>query len=210
VNWESVISIIAILISISTAYFNIFHRGTVKMIRPQFFALLPEESPFGGCLKFFVRTLLFSTGKRGRVIESIFLDLKQDGKTISFHYWMYGELEQLKIGSGLFVGPDGIAANHHFVPTNTLSVRDFSPGKYEMVIRAVLLGDGSPIVLGNVFFELGNEEVSALTISKDKAIFFVWDIENKKYKTRIDVRHSKSRSVSVSGSGHGFFSCDLS
>jgi hypothetical protein len=200
---------VALLVSIGTAWFNIFHRGTIKMARPHFFALLPEDSLFGGWLKFFIRTLVFSTGKRGRVIETIYLDLKHDGKTFPFYYWMYGETDNLKIGSGIFVGPEGISANFHFVPTSPLSINDLSPGKYELSIRATLLGNKRSIDLGNISFELGAEEVSIFGKNKNKAIYYVWDIKTKKYRSRIDTRQPKSRSSSVMGSGNGLFSLDL-
>lgn len=200
------ISIIAILISAGTAWFTIFHRGTVKMSRPNFFALIPEDSPFGGWLKFFMRVLLFSTGKRGRVIERIYLNFKHDQQTFQFHYWMYGQAEQLVIGSGVFVGSDGVGANHHFVPTSSLSSQAITAGLYEVEIHAHLLGDKRPILLHTIHFELNEEEAAAIRTSKDKAVFFTWDEESQKYKSRIDRRRSKGHARSVSGSGEGPFS----
>ena len=166
------------------------------MTRPHFFALIPEDSPFDGWLKFFMRVLLFSTGIRGRVIESMCLTLKHNGKSFPFHYWMFGGTEQLVIGSGVFVGHEGIGANHHFVPTSALSANDLTPGSYEVEIHASLLGSKNPLLLQSIRFELGEEEVSALRTSKEKAVFFLWDEETGKYKSRIDTRKSKSRASS--------------
>ena len=202
---EAVLSILAIVISVLSSWFTIFHRGTVKMTQPHFFALLPEDSPFGGWLKFFVRTLVFSIGQRGRVIESMYVIFKHNNHSIPFHYWMYGATAELEICSGLFVGHEGVGANHHFVPTGSLSRDDLSPGQYEVEIMASLLGDRKPIRLQHFQFNLGEEEATALKNGKDKAVFFVWDRDSKKYKSRIDQRPSKGRSHSVSGSGHGPF-----
>ena len=119
---EAVLSILAIVISVLSSWFTIFHRGTVKMTQPHFFALLPEDSPFGGWLKFFVRTLVFSIGQRGRVIESMYVIFKHNNR-IPFHYWMYGATAELEIGSDslsdmkasvqiIFVPTGSLAASH--------------------------------------------------------------------------------------------------
>lgn len=203
---ELVISIVALLISAVTGWLTLFHKGTVKMSRPHFFALTPEDGPFGGWIKFFMRVLVFSSGQRGRVIESIFVNIRHNGKVLPFHYWMYGESEKLAIGSGVFVGHEGLAANHHFVPVGEVSANDFSAGAYDVDVYASLLGDRSPIKLSSLQFNLSEEEVSAIRTSKDKAVFFTWDQGAKVYKSRIDVRKSKGRAFSVSGSGNGPFS----
>jgi len=200
------LSILALTLSAATAWLTIFHRGTVKMARPHFFALIPEDGPFGSWLKLFMRTLLFSTGKRGRVVEIVQLTLRHEGKTFPFNYWMYGDSDKLSIGSGIFVGQDGIALNHHFVPTSPLSVNDLPAGSYQIEVRALLLGSKSVTIIQRLQFALGNEEANALRTSKDKAVFFVWDQETGTYKSRIDNRRSRERSHSVSGSGGGLFS----
>ncbi len=203
---ELAISILALLVSAGTVWITVFHRGTVKMSRPHFFALIPEDGPFGGWIKFFMRVLVFSTGQRGRVIENIYVNIKHNGKTLPFHYWMYGESEKITIGSGVFVGHEGLAANHHFVPIGEVGSNDFAAGTYEVEVYASLLGDRSPIRLSSLQFNLSEDEVSAIRTSKDKAVFFTWDKDAEIYRSRIDVRESKGRAFSVSGSGNGPFS----
>jgi hypothetical protein len=205
-NVELAISILALIVSIATVWITVFHRGTIKMSRPQFFALIPEDGPFGSWIKFFMRVLLFSTGQRGRVIESMYVTLNQNGNSLPFHYWMYGDTDRLAIGSGVFVGHEGLAANHHFVPVGTVSSNDIVAGTYHAEVHANLLGDRTPTRLFDLKFVLSEDEVSALRTSKDKAIFFTWDKSERVYKSRIDVRKPKGRSFSVSGSGHGPFS----
>jgi len=202
---EIIISILALIISAITAWLAIMHRGTVKITRPHFFALLPENSPFGGQIKLFMRVLVFSTSQRGRVIESMTVTLKCEGKSFPLNYWMYGEANKLTIGSGVFVGHEGISVNHHFVPTNALSANDFISGHYIADIYAHLLGDNSPIKLFKLEFELSENEISTIRTSNDKAIYFTWDQELNKYKSHIDSRPSQGRVFSVSGSGAGPF-----
>ncbi len=203
---ELIISILAFLVSVITLWLTYFHRGTVKMTRPQFFALIPEDSPFDGWIKFFMRGLVFSTGQRGRIIEKMYVILKHKDKALPFHYWMYGDTDRLAIGSGIFVDHEGLAANHHFAPTGTVSAHDFTSGKFIVEVNAQLLGDGAAIRLFDFEFVISEEEVSAIRTSKDRAVYFTWDEEKKAYKSRIDVRKSKGRSHSVSGSGGGNFS----
>ena len=119
---------------------------------------------------------------------------------------MYGRTEQLEIGSGVFVGPEGTSANHHFVPTAALSADSITPGHYRAEVYATLIGKTSPILLHQLQFELNAEEVEALRQRKDRAVFFLWDQEKEIYRSRIDVRESRGRRYSVSGSGAGPFS----
>ena len=58
--------------------------------------------------KVFLRTLLFSTSKRGRVVESMQVALSRNETHQNFNIWVYGN-EKLVRGSGLFVGETGFA-----------------------------------------------------------------------------------------------------
>lgn len=58
--------------------------------------------------------LLFSTSKRGRVIESMHVKLSRNETHQNFNIWVHGD-EKLVRGSGLYVGETGVAANHHFL-----------------------------------------------------------------------------------------------
>lgn len=192
---ELVISGLALIVSVGSVWITVFHRGTVKMTRPQFFALLPENGPFGSWIKFFTRVLVFSTGQRGRVIENLYVTIHHNNKELPFHYWMYGETDKLTIGSGVFVGHQGLAANHHFVPTTPVSSNDFTAGSYKLEISTLLLGDRWPIQLFEIQFNLNDEEVAAIRNSKDHAIFFIWDKNNNVYKSRIDTRKKLSQEL---------------
>src|SRR5580658_4394949 len=137
------ISVLALAVSSVTAWLTLFRRGTVKMTQPTVIFFGPDtprsrdENPLP---KVFLRTLLFSTSKRGRVIESMHVTLSRNETHQNFNIWVYGD-EKLVRGSGLFVGETGIAANHHFLaPTDGSSFR-FTEGRYRMEVFAHLLGD---------------------------------------------------------------------
>lgn len=189
---ELLISILALVISILTAWFSLFHRGSLKMSRPAFLAFVVEDVPFGGWLKIFIRSLLFSTGSKGHVVESIILTLKHNNEIYPFHYWMYGDKEELEIGSGLFVEPTGVAANHHFTPTQGIGSKSLTVGQYEIDIHANILGDNKKHLLQSIKFNLGSDEVDAITKSKHVAVYLRWDLETQSYKTFIDNKRDKT------------------
>lgn len=65
-------------------------------------------------LKVFLRTLLYSTARRGQTLESMHVNLRRAESTQNFSIWVYGD-DRLARGSGLYVGHDGVACNHHFL-----------------------------------------------------------------------------------------------
>jgi hypothetical protein len=119
------ISILALCVSSGTAWLTLFRSGTVKMTQPTVIFLGPDpprsrnESPSP---KIYLRTLLFSTSQRGRVIQSMYVALSRNEMRQNFNIWVYGE-ERLVRGSGLFVGETGVVANHHFLtPKDTTNI----------------------------------------------------------------------------------------
>ena len=75
------ISVLALCISAVTAWLTLFRRGTVKMTQPTVIFFGPDnptsrdEPPPP---KVFLRTLLFATAKRGRVVESMHVALSRN------------------------------------------------------------------------------------------------------------------------------------
>ena len=106
------ISVLALAVSATTAWLTLFRRGTVKMTQPTVIFFGPdrprslEDVPPP---KVYLRTLLFATCKRGRVIESMHVSLARNETHQTFNVWVHGD-EKLVRGSGLFVGESGVAA----------------------------------------------------------------------------------------------------
>ena len=86
----------------------------------------------------YLGALLFSTGKRGRIVESIHVALSRNETRQNFNIWVYGN-EKLVRGSGLFVGETGVEANHHFLlPSDARSFR-FEEGRYKLEVFLLLV-----------------------------------------------------------------------
>ncbi len=73
----------------------------------------PRDGSASPTPKIYLRSLLFSTSKRGRVIECVFVALSRNETRQNFNVWVYGD-EKLVHGSGLFVGETGVEANPTF------------------------------------------------------------------------------------------------
>lgn len=98
-----VISALALAISFLTAWLTLLRRGTVKMTQPTqiFFGYDKsrddDERPWP---KVFLRTLLFSTAKRGVVIENLYVKIacEEIAQTFSIGFTaivmsLYGEVD---------------------------------------------------------------------------------------------------------------------
>lgn len=140
------ISVLALAVSSVTAWLTLFRRGTVKTTQPTviFFGTdFPRSRTDAPLPKVFLRTLLFSTSKRGRVIESMHVALSRNETHQNFNIWVYGD-EKLVRGSGLFVGETGVAANHHFLTPRDADSFRFTEGRYRLEVFAHVLGDNAP------------------------------------------------------------------
>lgn len=152
---SATISVLALSISAVTAWRTLGRRGTVKMTQPTVIFFGPDsgrsnEAPLP---KVFLRSLLFATSKRGRVIESMYVALSRNESRQNFNIWVYGN-EKLVRGSGLFVGETGVEANHHFlIPRDSNNFR-FTEGRYRMDVFAKLLGDQDQSLLFSQILEI--------------------------------------------------------
>src|SRR5215471_11851501 len=128
------ISLISLLLSFTVAWVTLLRRGNLGMTQPMLVGFLHEaDQP-----KLFFRAMLYATGKRGHIIEALYLKVRQGNATQMFSFWMYGETKDLKIGSGLRVGEDGVSVNHHFLPPKDASFA-FRAGEYAIDVCATIL-----------------------------------------------------------------------
>jgi hypothetical protein len=114
---SAAVSVVALLVSLFTLWFSVLRRGKVCSTHPSFVAVrydfVGRKVPLA---KVFMRPLLYSTCKRGHVIEHLFLRLSEGDRRAEFSFWGYGEANQLVVGSGLSVPEAGVSTNHHFNP----------------------------------------------------------------------------------------------
>lgn len=77
----------------------------------------------------------------------MYLKVRRGESTQTFDFWMYGETKELKIGSGLRVGDDGVSSNHHLRPPKNHSSFTFPAGEYVIDAYARILNRGAPVLL---------------------------------------------------------------
>lgn len=190
-----VVSVVALLVSLFTAWFTIFRRGNVRSTHPSFLSFSydfsPGKQPWA---KVFLRTLLFSTGKRGQVVESLHLRVREGTRVAEFSFWGYGDKDLVR-GSGLFVPENGVATNHHFNPINRSPVFLFTPGTYTLELVAKLVGRSSLVSLSTIELEMPTSPFGS-SIAKEAAVYFNWSVEQGCYiaseETRSGAVHARS------------------
>ena len=180
------ISVVALLVSIGTAWLTFLRRGTVKMTQPTLIFFGPDGGfdPGEAPSKVFLRTLLFATSRRGRVIENMHLRITVNETVQNFNVWAYGE-ERLVRGSGLFVGETGVSVNHHFVEPRDGSAFRFIKGTYRIEVYAKLLGDTKPQMLFSQTLEVKPEEASEMA-NKELGLYFSWGPDSARYVSHVE------------------------
>lgn len=182
-----VIAGLALGVSSVTAWLTLFRRGTITMTQPTVFFFGPDgRSQSEPAPKIYLRTLLYSTSRRGRVVENMYVSLSHGEARQNFNIWVYGE-ERLTRGSGLFVGPEGVAANHHFLLPKDASRFQFREGQYKLNVYVHLLGDRADKLLFSQILEVSREQAEAL-IEPDNGLYFDWGPDSSRYISHIEHR----------------------
>ncbi len=187
-----VISALALATSLVTAWLTLFRRGVVKMTQPSVIFLGPDSGPpLDRKPKVYLRTLLFCTAKRGRVIESIYVTLRRNESRQNFSVWVNGD-DKLSRGSGMFVGESGVVANHHFLtPRDDNSFR-FQEGTYRIEVYAKLINQKSSIRLFSHELLIDKNQSDALK-DPQTGIYFDWAPDAGRY-----LSHIRSKPLNVS------------
>jgi len=184
------ISGLALSVSFVTAWLTLFRRGTVKMTQPTVIFFGPDSSKSADdspSPKVYLRTLLFSTSKRGRVIESMHVALSRNETHQNFNIWVHGYDEKLVRGSGLYVGETGVAANHHFLTPKDAQSFTFTEGRYRMDVYARILGDKSQTLLFSQVLEISND-IAARLAEQGAGLYFDWGPDSSSYLPHVEKR----------------------
>ncbi len=183
------VSAIALLVSLFTAWFTIFRRGAVRSTHPSFvsfsYDFSPDKPPWA---KIFLRTLVFTTGKRGQVVESLSLRVREGARVAEFSFWGHGDKDLIR-GSGMFIPESGLATNHHFNPISRDPLFVFSPGNYSLELVAKLIGRSSLVSLSTIQLVMPNSPFGA-TIPPDAAVYFNWSAQQGHYLSSVEKRSS--------------------
>jgi len=169
-----VLSIVSLAISVIVGWLTLLRRGTLRMTQPVQIAFVYEN---GTKPKIFLRTLLYATGKRGYIIEGLYLKVKQPDSIQTYGFWGYGERDALMVAGGLRVTDEGVAYNHHFLKINDVSY--FPEGNYEIAVYARLVNDKRPSLLMTITVALTKDEATRLHLQR--GVLFTWNPESSSY-----------------------------
>jgi hypothetical protein len=151
------------------------------MTRPSMLFVGAEPAAPGGKVipKIFLRALLYSTGKRGCVVESMYVRLTRAASGQTFPVWMM----DTRRGSGMYVGEDGVVCDHHFFLPPDGSDFQFLPGDYELAVFAALARD-KPIELCRIRVPVSGALLTELQIP-EKGLWFDWSPESGEYSANV-------------------------
>lgn len=183
------VSILALSISATTAWLTLFRVGKIRMTQPTVIFFGPDTPRIHRDIpspKVYLRTLLFSTSKRGRIIQSMHVSLARNETVQNFNIWVHGD-DKLVRGSGLFVGEMGVSANHHFLAPRDSNNFQFAAGRYRLTVYAHLLGDHIQTKLFTQELEISAETATSL-IKPEAGIYFDWGPDSSRYLTHIEQR----------------------
>jgi hypothetical protein len=177
------ISLLAVAISAFTLWWTSFRRGTIKMTQPATIYFGPDEN---GSPKVYLRSLLYSTSKRGQLIEHMYVTLRRGETRQTFNIWVYGDRE-LARGSGLFVGDNGLTANHHFLLPAQETGFQFRPGDYALEVHARRVGVQASEVLARANLAITEQE-SAHISSGSGGVYYDWGPESARYHSHFGIK----------------------
>jgi len=186
------ISVIALLTSLITAWLTFFMKGTLKMTQPTIISFGQDgrfEDGNPPSKKICIRTLLFSTSRRGQMIESMYINIQRAETKQNFSMWGYDEGKLVR-GSGLFVGPNGTALYHHFLLPPDGSTFYFISGDYILRVYAKLVETNKQLELANIPLRISESDAKQLE-SLDAMLVFDWGPDKQNYYSRIDKRPNR-------------------
>ncbi|HTR00053.1 MAG TPA: hypothetical protein VMH83_08680 [Candidatus Acidoferrum sp.] len=182
------VSCLALAVSGITAWLTFFRKGQLLMTQPTVVFFGPDGSKFDAKKnKIYLRTLLYSSAKRGHVIESLHISLHRNESKQNFNIWVYGEKGNLKRGSGLFIPQEGITLDHHFLLPADGSDFAFKAGAYSLTIFATLVGKKTSQELMSISLQITDSQAARLT-EPNTGIYFDWGPDQKSYHPHIDTR----------------------
>lgn len=189
------ISCLALLVSGITAWLTFFRKGKLVMTQPTTVFFGKDGSRFESDKnKIHLRTLLYSTAKRGQVLESLHVSLQRNESKQNFNIWVYGEKGNLKRGSGLFVAQDGVTFDHHFLLPADGANFQFLSGTYTLIVFAKLAGDRTLKELMTIVLAISESQAAQLS-EPNTGIFYDWGPDQQTYHSHIDKRPEREPNI---------------
>lgn len=184
-----VLSTLALALSAATAWLTLFRSGRVRMTRPTVVFFGPDGgsgSNGESRPKVFLRTLLFSTSQKGRIVESMYVSLRRGETRQTFNIWVYGD-KQLARGSGRYVGHTGVSCNHHFLLPDDGTGYRFLSGRYTVEVYATLVGERRPRILSTLELVV-SDAVGTHLQSAGAGVYFDWGPDSNAYHPHVETR----------------------
>jgi hypothetical protein len=192
-NWIAIgLSTFALIVSALTAWLTLLRRGDLRMTLPTVVFLGPDGGrgdPEKPRLKVFLRTLLYSTSRRGQTVESIHVSVQRGETKQNFSIWVYGD-DHLVRGSGIYVGADGVACNHHFLLPQDGADFKLLQGQYTVRVFAKRVSDSQPRQLSHVTLNISESQARELQ-NEEAGIYFDWGPDQQAYHAHVEVRKPK-------------------
>ncbi|WP_226382993.1 MULTISPECIES: hypothetical protein [Burkholderia] len=180
-----VLSGVSVVVSAYTFWLVQFNRGKLKMTRPTYVCLKRDAGP--NWPKLFIRTCLYSTGTKGMAVENLFLHVHKDGQIYRFNLWGHTDSGRLTIGSGLFVGPTGIASDHHFNLRGAPDTLLYGMGTYKVEIFAAVAGRRGTKI-SEIEFDITGQQSAELVRIPSQQLDLYWNAEQERYDGEIRLR----------------------
>lgn len=185
------LAIASFVLSLYTLWLTQLRQGRLRMTQPTLICLKREGRV--AMPKVFLRTLLFTTASKGRVVENMYVRLHAPIGTFLFNFWGHTDAGKLTLGSGLFVGQQGVVCDHHFDPPHNPGLFLFQDGEYRMEVYAATVGRKLPWKLMDVTFRLNTEQAAELIQILDRELFLYWNSETRTYDVRVERPSGRSR-----------------
>jgi hypothetical protein len=189
-TWTDVIAGLALILTLYQLWVTSVRRGKVLMTRPTSIAFVHDDSRVdrdGGRAKIYLRALLYSTGQRGHVVDSMYVRLlwstPEGVHRRTFSVWVFGE-DRLARGSGLYVGPTGVAMNHHFVLGSLEPEFAFAEQRYTIEVYASIVGWKTARLFA-AEVRLSSDQAAAI-IRDARAVYFDWVPDQERYSTLLE------------------------
>lgn len=194
IPWSILISSGAFVVSCLTAWLTL-RRGTLRMTRPTVI-YLGADHPSPERHKIFLRALLYTTAKRGLVVENMYATFSHGPSKQIFNVWVYGD-DKLLRGSGIFVDDRGVVVNHHFL-TPLGAKTQFIQGRSLLEVHAKIVGRRSSVRL--LSQELEITQGQAMEMHRDN-IGLYFDLLETGYVSNFDPKRVDVQGMIASASG---------
>jgi hypothetical protein len=193
------IAVVALGLSAVGLWLAEFRRGRVLLSKPTIFFFGWDVNGTEDTPKILLRSALFSTGRRGHIVENLYtIVTNANGKT-TFPFWGYDAGNSMVRGSGLFVGPEGHSAYHHFNPLPDDESFSYVPGTCSVEIWAEVVGTKKSVLLGRYGFDLPSGPVSTALMHHEGGVLWTWSPIEKRYVPEISPRPDLHSSTPVPG-----------